>query len=168
MGQGRGRSGWGASMRAGRAIPALALIAVAVAACDHSNVREAAFSTPPGDTLVARAGDTVMDVRVMRPPLSPLWPIENVVSQREIGRVVVRFTGAQGGRAVFVRNDIVASDNDTPPLWVPVGVSSPVNAYAAAAQPITLVLAPGEYIPLEGRRLTVRRVDPTTLDYALE
>jgi hypothetical protein len=154
-------------MRTGSAILGAAFILIAVAGCDFSNVREAAFSAPPGDTLVAKTGDTVMDVRVMRPPLSALWPADRVASPQEIGRVVVRFTGVQSGRAVFIRNDLVMTDKDTPPLWVPVGVSSPVSAYAAAAQPITLVLAPGEYMPLEGRRLVVRRVDPTTLDYSV-
>ena len=157
-----------AIMRAGRAILGAASILVALAACDLSNVRQAAFSTPPGDALVAKAGDTVMDVRIVRPPLSAIALLDTVAGTRETARVLVRFTGTQGGKAVFVRNDLVMSDSDGPPLWVPVGVSAPVANYAAAAQPITLILGPGEYMPLEGRRLTVRRVDPNTLDYTLE
>ncbi len=155
-------------MRAGRAILGAVFILAALAACDWSNGRRASFSTPPGDALVARVGDAVMDVRIMRPPYSAIWPFDTVAAPLETGRVLVRFTGVQGGKAVLVRNDLVTSDRDVPPLWVPVGVSAPVTGYAAAAQPITLVLGPGEYMPLEGRRLTVRRVAPDALDYTIE
>ena len=152
-------------MRGTTAILAVASI-FSLTACGTGDIRRAEFSTPPAPALVANAGDTVMDVRITRLPLSA---IGFVGSNKELDRVLVQFAGAQGRNAVFVRHDLVMmSSGDTPPLWAPVGVASPVAGYAAAAQPITLSLAPGEVLPLEGRILTVRRADRNTLEYTLE
>ncbi|WP_178134149.1 hypothetical protein [Vineibacter terrae] len=139
---------------------------LALAACGTDYGRKAALVTPDGPTLSANVGGTVMDVRIMRAPPSPYGLLN--VDGREVTRVMVRFDGVQGGRAVLVRNDLVLDTRDAAVLWVPVGVTSPDGAYAAAAQPITLALGPGEYYPLEGKRLIVRRVSRDTLEYTVE
>jgi len=147
-----------------RSLGAIAVV-MTLAACTLNYGRQSALVTTAGEALSANAGDTVMDVRILRGGFSALALVDHGGS--EYGRVLVRFTGAQGGKAVLVRNDLVMN-SDGPPLWVPVGVSSPATDYAAAAQPITLLLGPGEYLPLEGRRLVIRRVSRDTLEYAVE
>jgi hypothetical protein len=143
-----------------------ALMLLALAACGTDYGRSVALVTPDGPTLSAGVGDTVMDVRIIRAPPSAYGLLN--VGGSEAGRVLVRFDGVQGGRAVLVRNDLVLDTHDASVLWVPAGVPSPDGAYAAGAQPITLALGPGEYYPLEGRRLIVRRVTRDTLEYAVE
>ncbi len=147
-----------------RNLAAVAILA-GLTACTVNYGRQATLVTTAGDQLSANAGDTVMDVRILRGGPSALALVAHGGSEAQ--RVIVRFTGAQGGKAVLVRNDLVMS-SDNPLLWVPAGVASPESNYAAAAQPITLVLGPGEYLPLEGRRLVVRRVSRDTLEYTVE
>lgn len=154
-------------MRTGRKILAAACLLLTLAACDLSAARRPVFTAPAGEALTARAGDTVMDVRVTRPTWSAVGLLD-VAGTRETARVLVRFTGMQDGKAVFQRHDLVMSRSEEPPLWIPAALPAPVADYAAAAQPITLALAPGEFMPLEGRRLTVRQVGPDTLDYTVE
>jgi hypothetical protein len=137
-----------------------------LAACDVNNGRQIALASPAGPALSAGTGDTVMDVRVVRPPLSAVGLIG--YGSSELGRVVVRFTGTRDGKAVLVRQDLVKTDADVAPPWAPVGVSSADSGYAAAAQPIAIALAPGEVLPLEGRRLTVRAIAQGRLDYTVE
>jgi len=140
-------------------------VLLTVAACTVNYERQAALVTTAGEALSANAGDTVMDMRILRGGPSALALVDHGGS--EAARVIVRFTGAQGGKAVLMRHDLVMN-SDGPPLWVPVGVSSLATDYAAAAQPITLLLGPGEYMPLEGRRLIIRRVSRNALEYAVE
>lgn len=147
-----------------RSLGAVAVL-LALGACTVNYGRQSALVTNAGEALSANAGDTVMDTRILRGGFSALALVDHGGS--EYGRVLVRFMGAQGGKAVLVRNDLVMN-SDGSPLWVPVGVSSPASDYAAAAQPITLLLGPGEYLPLEGRRLVIRRVSRDTLEYAVE
>ena len=147
-----------------RGLAAVAIL-VGLTACTVNYGRQATLVTTSGDQLSANAGDTVMDVRILRGGPSALALVVHGGSEAQ--RVIVRFTGAQGGKAVLVRNDLVMS-GDNPLSWVPAGVTSPEANYAAAAQPITLVLGPGEYLPLEGRRLVVRRVSRDTLEYTVE
>lgn len=142
------------------------LALMALSACAES-VRNVEFATPPAPTLTASVGTTVMDARVTRPPMFAVTTV-GIGSQREIERVVVQFAGMRDKRAVLVRNYLVSNVDGHGPIWVPVGVSSPVEGYAAASQPQTVELAPGEFMPLEGRRLTVQRVDANALDYIVE
>jgi hypothetical protein len=146
------------------AIGGLALLALA--ACADS-VRNAEFAAPPAPTLTADVGATVMDVRVTRPSMLTV-DAGGIGGAREIERVVVQFAGRQDGRAVLTRHYAVATMDGHAPIWAPVGVASPVPDYAAAAQPQSVALAPGEFLPLEGRRLIVRRVDSNSLDYTVE
>jgi hypothetical protein len=152
-------------MRGKFAILGAGAILLSATACDVNYDRQSRLDSPSGPALVANVGDTVMDTRILRPPPSALGPWMTGTSETD--RVLVLFTGSQRGRAVFVRHDLVQSEPEAT-LWAPVGVASPVSGYIAAAQPLTLTLAPGEYIPMEGRRMIVRRVERDRLEYTVE
>jgi hypothetical protein len=121
------------------------------------------FATPaqPDQALTANVGDTVLDARTILPDL--LW------GTTETGRTIVRFTGVDGRRAVFTREHLVLTDRFDSALWTPAGVPpSPLPGYTTATQPLRLALRPGEVLPLEGRRLTVRGVSRNSLQYTVE
>jgi hypothetical protein len=151
-------------MRTIAILGALAVLLTATA-CDVNYDRQSRLESPGGPSLMANVGDTVMDTRILRPPPSAFGPW--MTGTRETDRVLIRFTGVQGRRAVFVRHDLVHATPGNAE-WAPIDVPSPASDYIAAAQPLTLVLGPGEYIPMEGRRMIVRRVERDRLEYTVE
>jgi hypothetical protein len=146
----------------------MAFMVAGVAACAESDMRQPVFAAPPAPALTANVGDTVMDVRIMRPRLSAIG-VAGTTGGYEIGRVRVEFAGVQNRRAVLIRHYLAQTvDTNVAPLWTPTGVPSSDAGYVAAAQPQPVALEAGEILPLEGRKLIVRRVDPATLEYTVE
>ncbi|HJQ57924.1 MAG TPA: hypothetical protein VJ890_13520 [Vineibacter sp.] len=148
-------------MRLMTAILGAMLGALAMAGCAPTSGPTFATSADPGQTLTANVGDTVLDARTVLPDL--MW------GTIETGRTIVRFTRVDGRRAVFTRDHLVLSDRFDSALWTPTGVPvSPIAGYTTATQPLEIALRPGEIMPLEGRRLTVRGVSRNSLQYTLE
>jgi hypothetical protein len=146
----------------------MAFVLASAAGCSQGDMRQPVFAAPPAPALTANVGDTVMDVRIMRPRLSAIG-MAGTVGGYEIGRVRVEFAGVQNRRAVLIRHYLAQTvDHHVAPLWTPTGVPSSDPGYVAAAQPQAVALEPGEVLPLEGRLLIVRRVDPATLEYTVE
>lgn len=144
----------------GKAIPIASIyaaVAMLLLGCGDPNVRrsELVSSTPAGMSAVAGPGDTVLDVRIVRPLPNAFGKADAFGRTTDAGRVIVRYMGVDGGEAVFARNDIVINSNETTmsrtPLLLP-NTSTTTTTGIVGATPFSAQQSTAGYIIVPPRQ----------------
>jgi hypothetical protein len=176
-----------------------AAIALALTACAPVEQRkpELGRRVSADAPLIAGVGDTVLDLK-LRESLPNVFGKADIFGRtRDTGRVVVRYIGAEGDRAYFVRQDILISSNDTTmsrtPLIVPTVQQSTASGYVGRipvsgtqtttgytyvpAAPSSNVAVGGGQLQLsapvggvlivEGRTVSVLRIGEGSVEYSI-
>jgi hypothetical protein len=99
------------------------LFATTVAACSPVQDRSSVAIPAPGQQATVGVGDIVFELR-KRESLPDEFGTADVFGRtRDTGRVTLRYTGVQDGRAYFTRNDVNIDTNETTlsqmPTYVP-------------------------------------------------
>jgi len=151
-----------------------------------------------GRPYVAGAGDTVMDLKLTQSLPNVYGKADLFGRTRDAGRVIVRFVGLEGGRAQFVRQDVVIQSNETtltraPPIvpaWeistvngnvgmVPVSATRnssglgwvppvPSSSYPIEAAEIRLSAPVGGSLLVEGHRIRILQGVEDGIEYSVD
>lgn len=155
-------------------------------------------NVPTGKPLVAGIGDTVLDLRLKESLPNVFGKADIYGRTRDTGRVIVRYIGAQGDRAYFVRQDVLINSNETTmsrtPMIVPTMQQSTASGYVGttpvfgtqtttgmayippAPSSVTAVnggqmqlsAAIGGTLHVEGRTLSVLSVGDGSIQYSIQ
>ncbi|SEI04414.1 hypothetical protein SAMN02799636_05128 [Methylobacterium sp. 275MFSha3.1] len=151
----------------------------------------------PGQPMSAGPGDTVMDVKVTKSLPNAFGNADLFGRTTDAGRVTVQYVGSQGKTANLIRQNILIETNETTmtrtPLIIPntqtttvsgmvgttpvsgsattqsysvVGPRTP-QGYAQASPTIPIAVQEGRSVTLEGRTLTILRVQPNGIEYTV-
>jgi hypothetical protein len=151
----------------------------------------------PGQPMSAGPGDTVMDVKVTKSLPNAFGNADLFGRTTDAGRVTVQYVGSQGKTANLIRQNILIETNETTmtrtPLIIPntqtttmnstVG-TTPISAsattqsysvigprtpqgYTQASPAIPIAVHEGQSVTLEGRTLTILRVQPNGVEYSV-
>ena len=90
---------------------------------------ELAFSAPPGQTLTAGPGDTVLDFKATKSLPNAFGKADLFGRTTDAGRIVVRYVGTENGNAIFVRSDLIVESNKTTMTETPLITSNTSNTY---------------------------------------
>ncbi len=151
-----------------------------------------------GATRTAGPGDTVMEFKATKPLPNMVGKADIFGRTTDAGRTSLRYMGSRGAQAVFERSDVVVETNATTmnqtPLLVPeysharmdgtIGSQAvsarasstsytlvgprPTFTYATAGKLIYIGLSAGQSTSIEGRKLTVLRVEPASVEYRVD
>src|SRR3984893_12596346 len=167
----------------------LSLIEAVASACCSPIEQQATVVRPAvaGRAYITGVGDTVLDLKQTQSLPNFVGRADIFGRTRDAGRVIVRFVGLEGNRAVFIRQDVVIQSNETtmsrdPTLLpnyqisaasgtvgtVPVSAAratlgttyippSPSSSYPTQAGEIPLAAPIGGSVMIEGQRLRVLR-----------
>lgn len=170
-----------------------------ISGCGDASVRrtEIITSAPTGGSATAGPGDTVLDIRVVRPLPNAFGKADVFGRTTDAGRVVVRYIGSHDGMAVFTRQDLLIDSNETTmsrtPLLIPsisttttsgvvggtpfsaqqsapgyiVVPPRPSQRATGALDPITLRAQAGAHILVEGHKIEIYRVESDFIQYVI-
>lgn len=174
------------------------IAALFVAACGSVNQQTVEPARPiPAGTMMAGAGDTVLDLKVTEPLPNAFGKADLFGRTREAGRIVVKYLGEKDGRAWFGRRDVALSSNDTtmsrsPAVYtsaqtsaltgnfgtipfaaeqtsagVTIGPAQPSQSSVMGVDTRALSAPEGGSILVEGRTLTVLKIDDGKVAYSV-
>jgi hypothetical protein len=174
------------------------VLAAAVLCSSCSSIeRKTELAGATGVVQRAGPGDTVLDFKITKSLPNAFGKADILGRTTDAGRVVVRYIGVRGGKAIFERQDVVVESNKTTmtetPLVVPStsttamtgtvgntpvsaqGVSTsynvvgprPTTTFAYGVAPVTLTAASGEAILVEGKSLKVLSISGNNIEYLI-
>lgn len=154
-------------------------------------------TTAPGQPMSAGPGDTVMDVKVTRSLPNAFGNADLFGRTTDAGRVTVQYVGNQGKTANLVRQNILieisertmtrtphiipntqtttangmvgttpVSGSATTQNYSVIGPRTP-QGYAQASAAIPIAAQQGRSVTLEGRTLTILRVQQNGIEYSV-
>lgn len=99
-----------------------------VAACSPVQDRSSVAAPPPGQQATAGVGDIVFEIRKRESLPDEFGGADVFGRTRDTGRITLRYTGVQDGRAYFVRNDTTINTNETTLSHMPTYIPMPQNS----------------------------------------
>ncbi|MDX1001548.1 hypothetical protein GOE20_11550 [Sinorhizobium medicae] len=174
------------------------LVAPFLAACAPVETKTKLVTPAGSQIRSAGPGDVVMSFQSRKTLPNIVGGSDIWGRTTNAGGTTVRFVGARGSEAVFERTDVVVESNATTmtesPMIIPQTTTTTVDGtvgmtpvsgtarstsyqfipprgssqYATAQRPITISLAEGRGVNIQGRTLRVVSVGPNSLKYVVE
>ena len=99
-----------------------------MAACSPVQDRSTVAAPAPGQQATVGVGDIVFEIRRRESLPDEFGGADMFGRTRDTGRITLRYTGVQDGRAYFVRNDVNIDTNETTLSYMPTYVPVVKNA----------------------------------------